>query len=206
MPRLSIRQRCLIVWRLGQGVPQRRIAAEVPCSQGTVSNIGRQWLRDRSIEPRHAGGRRRKTTREEDERIIEAGIFYKFKTIEEVMTKIREELNLQINVSVSIINRRLLGNFGILRVRVTINKSGVFRVRVTINKSEIFRVRVTIGNSENGSTIIDNSRGIFRVWVNFGIFKVMQNFLENGLRSRIMAKKPRLTENTKKSRDSRRKC
>jgi hypothetical protein len=122
------------------------------------------------------------------------------------MTKIREELNLQINVSVSTINRRLLGNSGILRVRVTINKSGVFRVRVTINKSEIFRVRVTIGNSENGSTIIDNSRGIFRVWVNFGIFKVMQNFLENGLRSRIMAKKPRLTENTKKSRDSRRKC
>jgi hypothetical protein len=28
----------------------------------------------------------------------------------------------------------------------------------------------------------------------------MQNFLENGLRSRIMAKKPRLTENTKKKR------
>ncbi len=84
MPRLFIRQRCLIVWRLGQGVPQRRIAAEVPCSQRTVSNICRQWLRDRSIEPRHAGGMR-KTTREEDERIIEARFFYKFETIEEIM-------------------------------------------------------------------------------------------------------------------------
>jgi hypothetical protein len=62
----------------------------VPCSQGTFSNISRQWLRDRSIEPRHAGGRRRKTTREEDERTIEAGIFYKFEIIEEVMNKIRE--------------------------------------------------------------------------------------------------------------------
>jgi hypothetical protein len=50
------------------------------------------------------------------------------------MNKIREELNLQINVSVSTINRRLLGNSGILRIRVT------------------------IGNSEKGSIIIDNSR------------------------------------------------
>ncbi len=132
----------------------------MPCSQGTVSNIGRQWLRDRSIEPRHAGGRRRKTTREQDERIIEAGIFYKFETIEEVMNKIREELNLQINVSVSTINRRLLGNSG------------------------ISRVRINIGNSENSSTIIDNSREIFLFWVNFGTLKIMQNFLENGLRSR----------------------
>ncbi len=89
-------------------------------------------------------------------------------------------------------------------VWVTINNSGIFRV--TIDNSGIFRVRVTIGNSENGSTIIDNSREIFRVWVNFGILKFMQNFLENGLRSRIMAKKPRLTEDTKKSRDRRRKC
>jgi hypothetical protein len=56
----------------------------VPCSQGTVSNIGRQWLRDRSIEPRHAG-KRRKIIREEDERIIQTEIFYKFETIEEVM-------------------------------------------------------------------------------------------------------------------------
>jgi hypothetical protein len=102
----------------------------VPCSQGTVSNIGRQWLRDRSIEPKHAGGIRRKTTREQDERIIEAGIFCKFETIKEVMNKIREELNLQINVSVSTINRRLLGNSGIFRVRVTIDNSGIFWVRI----------------------------------------------------------------------------
>jgi hypothetical protein len=73
-------------------------------------------------------------------------------------------------------------------------------VRVTIDNSGIFWVRVTIGNFENGSTINDNSREIFRVWVNFGIFKVMQNFLENGLRSRIMAKKPHLTDNTKEKR------
>jgi hypothetical protein len=79
------------------------------------------------------------------------------------MNKIREGLYLEINFSVSTINRRLLSNSGILRVRVT------------------------VGNSENGSTIIDNSREIFRVWVNFGIFKIVQNLLENGLRSRIMA-------------------
>jgi len=59
-----------------------------------------------------------KTTQEEDERIVEAAIFYKFETIAEVMNKIREELNLRIDVSVSTINRRLLDNFWIFRVRV----------------------------------------------------------------------------------------
>jgi hypothetical protein len=83
-----------MVWHLGQGVPQRRMAAEVACSQGTVSNIGRQWLRDRRIESRHAGGRKKIT--QEEERIIEAGIFYKFEIIDKVMNKIKEKLNLQI--------------------------------------------------------------------------------------------------------------
>jgi hypothetical protein len=125
----------------------------VPCSQGTVSNIGRQWLRDRSIEPRHAGGRRRKTTREEDERIIEAGIFYKFKTIEEVMTKIREELNLQIKVSVSTINRRLLGNSGILRVRVGSGFTKVPRVKEGGGTLKILKIR---GEGLNLSDLMDN--------------------------------------------------
>jgi hypothetical protein len=43
----------------------------------------------------------------EDELIIEAGIFYKFETVQEVMNKIKKELNLQINNSVSTINPRL---------------------------------------------------------------------------------------------------
>jgi hypothetical protein len=63
---LNMRQRTLIIWRLSQEVPQRIIAQEVPCTQATVSNIGRRWLRNREVEPKGRAGERRKTTEEED--------------------------------------------------------------------------------------------------------------------------------------------
>jgi hypothetical protein len=108
-PTLSLRQRTLIIWRLSQKVPQRIIAQEVPCAQSTVSNIGRKWLRDREIEPKVRPGKRRKTTEEEDNRIIEAGIHYKFNSVHEMMAKIRDELNLNIEISRQTFNRRLIG-------------------------------------------------------------------------------------------------
>ncbi len=108
-PTLSMRQRTLIIWRLSQGVPQRIIAQEVPCAQATVSNIGRRWLQDREIEPKARPGKRRKTTEEEDNRIIEAGIHYKFNSVHKMMEKIRDELNLNIEISRQTFKRRLIG-------------------------------------------------------------------------------------------------
>jgi transposase len=71
MPPRTIRKRTLIIWRLGQGVPQREIAREVPCSQSTVSRIDQNWILDRQLEPKYHGSTR-KTTEDEDQRIIEA--------------------------------------------------------------------------------------------------------------------------------------
>jgi transposase len=75
MPRLTMRQRCLIIWRLGQGISQRNIAAEIPCSQSTVSVFGKKWIRERVIEPQKLRGSPKNTTEEQDNRIIEVGIF-----------------------------------------------------------------------------------------------------------------------------------
>ena len=122
-PHLTINQRCLIIWRLAQGVPQHVVAREVPCSQSQVSYVGRQWVRTGTIEPKKPGGRKRGTTTDEDHRIVEAGTYYKFDTIAKLNTKIREELNIQLNVCNMTLNRRLLGNYLIFRVRVNIDNS-----------------------------------------------------------------------------------
>ncbi len=104
MPPLMIRKRTLIIWRLGQGVPQGEIAREVPCSQSTVSRIDQNWILDRQLEPKYHGSTR-KTTEDEDKRIIEAGVFfYKFESITTIMTKIREELNLNIEIAERTLN------------------------------------------------------------------------------------------------------
>jgi hypothetical protein len=74
-----------------------------------VPVIGKKWIRERVIEPQKPRGRPRKTTEEQDNRIIEAGIFFKFDSIESVMNKIREELHVDIELSRQQFNKRLLG-------------------------------------------------------------------------------------------------
>ncbi len=64
----------------------------MPCTQGTVSNIGRKWFRNIEIEPKARPGKRRKTTEEEDIQIIEVRIHYKFNSVDERMAKLEMSL------------------------------------------------------------------------------------------------------------------
>ena len=108
-PILTIRQRCLIIWRSAQGVSQRPIATEVGCSQSQVSYIVRKWVREQTIEVGRRAGNERQTTEEEDQHIVGAAIFYPTNTLNELLNKIREELNMQLNISISTLSRRLIG-------------------------------------------------------------------------------------------------
>jgi transposase len=108
---LTIMQRIHITWRLGQSDPNygsRQIGLEVGCSHETVINIGRRWLTEQTIEYKPKSGRPRKTTLEQDQAIIVAAVLNKTDSVTEVMAKIKD---VQINISNSTLNSRLLGNF-----------------------------------------------------------------------------------------------
>jgi DNA-binding transcriptional MocR family regulator len=115
---LTIAQKTLIIWRLAQNNPNygsRQIGLEVGCSHSTVLRWGRRWLTERTIESRPRTGRQRKTNSEQDRQIITAGIHFKNDSVTEIMRKIRDEVEL--DISRSTFNRRLLGNVFLLEVR-----------------------------------------------------------------------------------------
>jgi hypothetical protein len=70
---------------------------------------GRRWLEERSIECniRTKSGRPRKTTLEQDMNIVETRIFYKHDKVTDIMIRIRDVVELDINKSTN--NSRLLG-------------------------------------------------------------------------------------------------
>ena len=117
-PIRTIRQRCFIILRSAQGVSQRPIAAEVGCSQSQVSYIVRKWVREQTIKVGRQAGNERQTTEEEDQNIVGAAIFYPTNTLNELLNKIRQELNLQLNISISTLSRRLIGKPGFLGFHV----------------------------------------------------------------------------------------
>jgi len=105
---LTIRQRTTIIWLLARNVSQREIGFRVGCDPKTVRRIGQTWLNEGRIEAIKPPGRPRKTTTEQDQRIIEAATYYKFDSIEEIMRKIRDQLNIEIDISRNTGNKRLL--------------------------------------------------------------------------------------------------
>ena len=81
-------QRTLIEYRLGQVAKEQEIANEIPCSVRTIRNVKRMWLQNGSIEPKKI--RIRKTTEEQDMRIVETAVLNRFDTVNELREKVKE--------------------------------------------------------------------------------------------------------------------
>jgi hypothetical protein len=69
----------------------------------------RCWLEERIIECRPKSGRPRKTTLEQDMNIVGTGIFYKHDKMIDIMIRIRDVIELDINKSTN--NSQLLSKF-----------------------------------------------------------------------------------------------
>jgi hypothetical protein len=105
---LTMDQKNLILWRLGQNNPNYRsleIVREVGFSERTVCNWRRRWLEERSLKCRPRPRRPKKTNEEQDMKTIEAGIFFKWDRVTTMMEKIRTMSILKF------IEQHLIGDF-----------------------------------------------------------------------------------------------
>jgi hypothetical protein len=102
---LNLNQRSRIIWRAGQKKSLRVIADEIGCHHQTVANIIHNYLINGTLEPKKRI-RKRKTT-EEDMIIVNAAIIYNNLSVEEMMEKVREMVDL--NISRMTFNSRILG-------------------------------------------------------------------------------------------------